>query len=265
MVGLRSMREAQRRNVPCPLRGWRPLLFAARNPVGLWSFASGHQQQGGYVYVGIHTVSLPQALAEARKRIILNLALYDRFGGRPTFATPFPAPWGSPASADSPSSPSPSSRARHGSMNSCNCCVPVRASQRRNMSSLPRGISSCGLRYAMKGLSKCTRRAPCPAYPASSSTIASSSGITPMLQSRPNRGTGSASTRLWTNCSCGPLPEGPQPTPRQGSLQPTVSCPTAITPCVRPSGCCCNHFGQHAARGGFVRFRQGPSCFLGQG
>lgn len=167
--------------------------------------------------------------------------------------------------ADSPSSPSPSSRARHGSMNSCNCCVPVRASQRRNMSSLPRGISSCGLRYAMKGLSKCTRRAPCPAYPASSSTIASSSGITPMLQSRPNRGTGSASTRLWTNCSCGPLPEGPQPTPRQGSLQPTVSCPTAITPCVRPSGCCCNHFGQHAARGGFVRFRQGPSCFLGQG
>ncbi len=77
------MREAQRRNVPCPLRGWRPLLFAARNPVGLWSFASGHQQQGGYVYVGIHTVSLPQALAEARKRIILNLALYDRFARSP--------------------------------------------------------------------------------------------------------------------------------------------------------------------------------------
>lgn len=35
------------------------------------------------MYVGIHTTSLPQAIAEARSRIILHVALYDHFARSP--------------------------------------------------------------------------------------------------------------------------------------------------------------------------------------
>ena len=38
------------------------------------------------MYVGLHTASLPQVLAEARQRIVLHMALYAEFGRMPALA-----------------------------------------------------------------------------------------------------------------------------------------------------------------------------------